>query len=151
MTTTELPRTWRPWGTRLAAYAFGLMLVALTATVWIAWGPEVRSRFTFFQKATLVVLGLMFLSLLHALVRSRVTALPDALVVVNGYRTHRLDWAEPLAVVLRRGAPFATVDLSDGSTLALWAIQGSDGDRAAAAVRELRAVLDVQSRTERDD
>jgi hypothetical protein len=151
MATTELPRTWRPFGARLMAYVLGFLLVALTATVWIAWGPDVRARFTFFQRATLVLLGLMGLSILHALVRSRVTARQDGLVVVNGYRSHRLEWAEVIAVSLRRGAPFATLDLSDGTTLTIWAIQGSDGERANAAVRELRAAMAAQSPAGPDD
>ncbi|HET9501772.1 MAG TPA: PH domain-containing protein [Marmoricola sp.] len=151
MTRTELPRTWRPLGTSLAGVGFGLMLVVLSLVLWIAWGADVRSRFTFFQKATVVALGVAFLAILHALVRCRVTARSDGLVVVNGYRSRHFDWAQPVAVNLRRGAPFATLDLSDGSTLSLWGIQGSDGGRAVRAVQQLRGVLAEQSRTERDD
>lgn len=147
----QLPRTWRPFGVRFASYAFGGMLLALTLTVWIAWGPEVRSRFTPFQKGTILFLGFLGFACLHALIRSRVTATADALTVVNGYRTRRFDWAEVVGCALRRGAPFATLDLSDGTSLSLYGIQGSDGSRATTAVRELREATAQQSRTERND
>ena len=48
-----------------------------------------------------------------------------------------------VAAHLGRGAPWATLDLDDGTTVAAMGIQGSDGDRALQALRELRAVLDA--------
>ncbi|MDX6359370.1 MAG: hypothetical protein QOH37_2424, partial [Nocardioidaceae bacterium] len=50
-----------------------------------------------------------------------------------------------------RGAPWAAMDLSDGTTIPVMGIQGSDGDRAVAAVREFRRVLAERTRTDRDD
>ena len=38
-----------------------------------------------------------------------------------------------IALPLRRGAPWAELDLSDGTTVSVMAIQGSDGDRAKTA------------------
>jgi hypothetical protein len=80
-------------------------------------------------------------------VRSRVTAAPDGLTVVNGYRRRDLDWAQVLGVSLRRGAPWAGLDLSDGTTISVLAIQGSDGARAVTAVRALRALIEERSGT----
>lgn len=147
----SLPRTWRPFGARIAATVLGAMLLAVVLTVWIAWGADVRSRFTPFQKSTLVFLGLMALGCWFALVRSRVTAHRGGVTVVNGYRRRELEWSQVVAVNLRRGAPWAGLDLSDGTSISLLAIQGSDGQRAIAAVRELRALVTANSPTERDD
>jgi hypothetical protein len=100
-----------------------------------------QAQFTPFQKLTMVGLfGLGFL-VWFALVRSRVVAEKDRLIVVNGYRTHVYEWAEVVSITLVRGAPWATLDLSDGTTMSALAIQGSDGDRARVAVRQLRALL----------
>lgn len=147
----SLPRTWRPFGARIAATVLGAMLLAVVLTVWIAWGADVRSRFTPFQKSTLVFLGLMALGCWFALVRSRVTAHQGGVTVVNGYRRRELEWSQVVAVNLRRGAPWAGLDLSDGTSISLLAIQGSDGQRAIAAVRELRALVTANSPIERDD
>jgi len=46
-----------------------------------------------------------------------------------------------VAIHLPPGAPWAVLDLADGTTCPVMAIQGSDGGRAKAAVREVRALL----------
>ncbi|MCZ4500735.1 MAG: hypothetical protein JWQ74_3290 [Marmoricola sp.] len=136
-----LPHTWRPFGARLVGTVLGVMLFALVMAVWILFGPDVRARFTVFQKSTLVFLGLLALGVWFALMRSRVTAAEDGVVVVNGYRQHEFTWAQVVAVNLRRGAPWAGIDLSDGTSLSAVAIQSSDGDRAIRAVVELRRLV----------
>ncbi len=78
----------------------------------------------------------------HALARSRVVAREDGLLVVNGYRRRSFTWPEVVAVRIPPGAPWASLDLSDGTSVAVMGIQGSDGARASAAVRELRGYLD---------
>jgi hypothetical protein len=66
----------------------------------------------------------------------------DALVVVNGFRTHELAWEQVLAIHLPEGAPWATLDLADGTTISAMAFQGSDGKVARDGVRQLRALID---------
>ena len=61
--------------------------------------------------------------------------------MVNGYRRHDYEWAEVLAVHLPPGAPWAVLDLADGTSQSAMGIQGSDGARAQRAVRELRLLL----------
>jgi hypothetical protein len=73
--------------------------------------------------------------------RSRVVAERDRLVVVNGYRRHEYSWPEVLAVHLPPGAPWAVLDLADGTSAPAMGIQGSDGGRARLAVRQLRTLL----------
>ncbi len=126
---------------RVAAGALGLMLIALIVAVWIGLGAEVRSQFTTFQRATLVFIAMLLVGCWNALVRSRVTASTAGLTVVNGYRTRRYEWSQVIGVSLRRGAPWGTLDLSDGTTISLIGVQGSDGQRARRAVREIRATI----------
>ena len=89
---------------------------------------------------TLVALGLLAASLGYALSRSRVVAETDRLVVVNGYRRHEYEYAQVVEAYMPPGAPWVTLDLADGTTVSAMGIQGSDGLRAQAALRELRAV-----------
>ena len=138
----SLPHTWRPFGARIAVIALGTMLVVICAFAWFGFDPEIRAKFTFFQRSTLIGLGLLAGAVGHALARSRVVASETGLAVVNGYRRRDYAWAEVIAVHLPPGAPWATIDLADGTTTSLLAIQGSDGDRARAAVRALRTLLD---------
>jgi hypothetical protein len=146
-----LPHTWRPHGVRVAATVLGGMLLALVVVVWFAWGENTRSAFTWGQRTTLAGFGLLGLTAWHALVRTRVSADGRGLTVVNGYRRREFEWSQVVGVNLRRGAPWAGLDLSDGTSISMVGIQGSDGARAVRAVRELRTLVAANTPTENDD
>jgi hypothetical protein len=137
-----LPHTWRPLGPRIAAAVAGGTLFFVTALLWIGFDDETRASVTPFQRGTVVAFGLLGAVLLYALIRSRVQAHPDRLVVVNGYRRHTYDWAEIVAVRFNPGAPWVSLDLADGTSAPALGIQASDGARAQRAVRQLRLLLD---------
>ena len=147
----RLPHTFRPFGVRMAVFVFGALLVVVAGVVWFTFPVEIRDKFTTFQRGTIIVLGLAFLALGWGLARCRVEARQDGLRVVNGYRSRRLEWSEVLAVSMKPGNPWAVLDLSDGTTAQALGIQASDGARARRQVRELRHMVDVLTRTERDD
>jgi hypothetical protein len=130
---------------RIAAAVLGSVLLVVAVGTWFAFPADIRDEFTAFQVVTILFLGLMFYSAGFALARSRVVARADGLLVVNGYRARRFEWAEVVAVTLRPGSPWAVLDLSDGTTVAAMGIQGSDGARARAAVRQLRVLVDEMS------
>ncbi len=117
---------------------------------WFTFDAETRARFTVFQRGTLVFLGLIAFAAGFALVRSRVVAETSRLVVVNGYRKRTYEWAEVLAIHLPPGAPWAVLDLADGTSAPAMGIQGSDGGRARqrrarGAQRDCR-ILGVRAR-----
>lgn len=138
----SLPHTWRPFGARIAVIFFGTMLVVICAFAWFGFDPEIRAKFTLFQRSTIVFIGLLYAFAGSAIARSRVVASESGLLVVNGYKRHDYEWAEVISIHLPPGAPWATIDLADGTTASLLAIQGSDGDRARDAVRALRSIID---------
>lgn len=142
---TPLPHTWRPVGVRLAVVGLGLMLLVVCAAAWFGFDESVRDRFNLLQRATLLVMGAGFVVCGWALGRARVTAEMEALVVVNGFRTHRLQWEQVLAIHLPGGAPWATLDLADGTTVSAMAFQGSDGRHARDGVRQVRALINRAS------
>ncbi len=145
-----LPHTWRPFGARLVGTVLGAMVLVLVIAVWILLGPATRARFTPFQLGTLVFLGLIALAVWFALMRSRVTVAEEGVTVVNGYRRRDFAWSQLVAVNLRRGAPWAGLDLSDGTSLSALAIQSSDGDRAVRAVHDLRRLITENTHIDRD-
>jgi len=144
---SDLPVTWRPLGPRVVGIAIASGLVVILAFSWFGFDDETRAKFTTFQRGTLLALGLLAGSVLYALIRSRAEAHADRLVVVNGYRRREFEWAEIIAVHLPPGAPWVTLDLADGETASVMGIQGSDGDRAREAVRQLRLIVQRQSMT----
>ena len=72
-------------------------------------------------------------------------AYADRLVVMNGYVRHEFEWPQIVAARLPPGAPWVTLDLADGETASVMGIQGSDGARARAALRELKALVEAAS------
>ncbi len=138
----SLPHTWRPMGVRIAVIGFGLMLLVVCAAAWFGFDESVRDRFNILQRMTLLVLGAGFAVIGWALGRARVTATADGLVVVNGFKARHLEWEQVLGIHLPEGAPWATLDLADGTTISAMALQGSDGRVARDGVRQLRALID---------
>ena len=147
----RLPHTFRPFGVRMAVYAFGGLLVLVTAVIWFTLPGDIRAKFTTFQRGTVIVLGLGFLAIGWGLARCRIEARREGLKVVNGYRVRRLEWSEVVAVSMKPGSPWAVLDLSDGTASVALGIQASDGARARRQVLELRRMVEVLTRTERDD
>ncbi len=89
--------------------------MVVCAFTWIGFDADTRAKFTIFQRRTMLALGLLAFAIWYALVRSRVVAQDERLVVVNGYRRHEFDYAQVVAVHLPPGAPWATLDLADGT------------------------------------
>jgi hypothetical protein len=142
MTTPETTSTtFRPFGIRIAAVVLGALLVGVTAGIWLAFPQDVRDQFTTFQRVTVLAFGVAAAVAIFALARSRIEARSDGLLAVNGYNSHFYPWQEVAGVTLRAGGPWAILELADGSTAPAMGIQGSDGSRAVAQVKKLRAIL----------
>jgi hypothetical protein len=135
----------------VASVGFAVALLVTLGAIWVAFPENVQEQFTPFQKLTVLVMVLGAFVIGHALSRCRVDADEGGLTVVNGYRTHRLEWNQVVAVTLRPGNPWALLDLSDGTTRSAMGIQGSDGRLAQRQVRQLRALVEAHSGSEPRD
>ena len=136
----RLPMVWRPVLTRVVLLGLAVLSLGFFCTIAVL-GPDDWHRH---DRVGLGVCGLVFALVLAVLARPVAKADPQGLTVVNFVRSRRLDWAEILGVNLRRGDPWVLLDLSDGSTLAVVAIQPGSGLRQAVqAARELRACVDL--------
>lgn len=138
-------------GVRVAGYVGAGTLVTISLGIWFAFDAETRGRFTWFELSTIFVLTVGVAAAGFALTRSRIDLREEGLVVVNGYKRRELAWSQILAVNLGRGAPWAVLDLSDGTSVSAMAIQASDGGRATRHVRLLRRLVAENSRTVNDN
>lgn len=129
--------TWRPRRARIIPYVLAVVVVFGVVVLAVA----MPSNWALGDRIGLVVIGLIVAGILHMLARSRITADDRGLTIVNGLRTHEYEWAEVLGVSMSEGAPWPTLDLADGSTVAAMGIQASDGDRARRAIAELTALV----------
>ncbi len=137
----SIPHTWRPLGVRIVGIAGGIFLLVAFAALWILLPGSVQEDFDLFQRGTAIVLGIGIAVLFWALTRSRITATDRGLTVVNGLKTHEFEYAQVVAIRLTSGAPWAVLDLADGTTCSVLALQAADGDRARFGVRQVRSLL----------
>ena len=143
-----LPVRFRPYGVRVAAVVFSVLLLGTLTAVFVALPDEIQRGFSFLQWLTVGGMVLGALVIANALARCRVDCDEEGVTVVNGYRTYRFVWGQVVAVTLRPGDPWTGLDLSDGTTRAAMGIQGSDGQRARRQARQLRALTEARAAEE---
>jgi hypothetical protein len=56
-----------------------------------------------------------------------------------------LEWAQVVSVRFGGGGPWVTLDLSDGDTLAVMAVQRADGEHGTAEARRLATLVALHS------
>ena len=127
--------TYRPVGARIVAYGASVALVVMTVVIGVALPSDIT--FTVAELITLALtLGAM-LAVLHGIGRSYVRADDTGLEILNGYRRHHIGWDRIKGISMNTGAPWPTLVLKDDDRVLLFAIQGSDGGAARAAVQDL--------------
>lgn len=127
------------------------VFAAMMAFLWLMLPAHARAEFGWFERLTMLAVFAAILAVLYGVFRTRVTASERGISVTNGYRRHELYWAEIIALSLTDHRPWALLDLTDGSTVAVMALQTSDGPRATRLAHELSLMIADHSRTERDD
>jgi hypothetical protein len=112
-------------------------------------GPQADARHTGWSVGDRVVLIACGLVVAAALWRfASIRAMPSArgLVIRNLVLTRTLDWSQVIRVQFGGGAPWVSVDLDDTDTVAVMAIQKSDGAFGRAEAARLSALVQVHSR-----
>lgn len=85
----------------------------------------------------------------YALVKAKPTA--EGLHVQNLIVSRDVPWAQIVNVQFGGGAPWLVLELDDTETLAVMAVQRSDGDFATAEAQRLAALVEANNRRSRND
>jgi len=112
---------------------FGIIAVVMPAQVDGRWG--LGDRLMFFGLGVAIA----FLAWRYA----SIIAVPSraGLVVRNLVLTRTLEWAEVVGIQFGGGEPWVTLDLEDGDTVAVMAIQKADGPLAGREASRLAALV----------
>lgn len=141
----------RPVRGRRTAIVIGVaqaVVLAWVAAAMASTGPEAAHWYDRF--GVLLVAGSIGAMLWRF---ARLEAVPDdgGLVVRNLAGDRPLEWAQIVHVRFGGGSPWVTLDLADGESLAVMAVQRADGPRSEAEARRLATLVALHSRTDRDD
>ncbi len=132
---------------RRVTQVLGVMTVAGAAFIMIAVPQLENVRFGVADQAGTALLAAVICWLLWR--QGAVRAVPDerGLTVRNFIYTRTVEWAEIVSVTFGEGNPWVQLDLSDGDTLAVMAIQRADGARGVAESRRLATLVALHEPT----
>ncbi|CAA9323783.1 MAG: hypothetical protein AVDCRST_MAG29-609 [uncultured Nocardioidaceae bacterium] len=139
MTSPDGIVTYRPLGSRVAAAVGSVCLVAVLAVMWFAFPQSVRDAFKLVEILTLLLFLAASLAILYGIARTSVTYDDSRIRIRNGFRHHEVDWSDVDSLWMDRGMPWATLTTTGGQRVLVMAVQASDGDRATAQLRKMRA------------
>jgi hypothetical protein len=126
--------------TEFVVVAVPALFVARSGPGSFSWGD----RLSILALGTLIAAGIFRFSMLSAI------AGEDGLMVHNLIRTTRLEWAQIVSVRFGGGNPWVLLDLDDGDTMAVMAIQRADGRRGEDEARRLSTLVALHSQTPHD-
>jgi hypothetical protein len=147
--TVPVNHVFRPLWATVAALAVGALAVAgiLFVGLGAAAPGSTDSRISdpragdTVDRALFVLLVVLIVVLMWRLGGVYAKAAPSGLVVRNIIRTTRLEWPQILAVQLSAHDSWVMLDVADGTTLAVMAIQRADGNRGIRDVQRLAALV----------
>lgn len=139
-------RRFRPRSTVIVAIIVSVLLFAWELfLLWVIFLREGDLPYNAGTWALVVLIGLV-LVYRHGTVRADVSE--NGVMIRNLFRNHTLQWPQIIAV--RMGEhPWVQLDISDGTTIAVMAIQRADGERGKSEAKRL-ATLVHQHGTARD-
>ncbi len=126
----------RPRNARRVAWALLALVGAAVAGLMVA-SFTTLAEFGWVDRALTVLFAGAGAVIIHR--QATVVAIPHeaGLRIRNLFVTTELEWAQIVRVNFMRGHPWVTLDLSDGDTVAVMAIQSADGERGLAEARRL--------------
>jgi hypothetical protein len=147
VTREELHAPFRPRRARFSALAIAaaqFVLLAVVAVLLPGTGPV---AFQWYDRLGVVAVGGAVAWFLSRFALLEATPSEGGLRVRNLFVVTELEWAQVVAVRFGGGGPWVTLDLSDGDTLAVMAVQRADGEHGAAEARRLATLVELHSRS----
>jgi hypothetical protein len=132
----------RPQKVRRIAIPVAVALVVIFAVVAVLLkSGSTGVRFGLSDQVSIAGIGVLLGCAVLLLIRPRVVADADGVEVRNVLFGQKVPWSMIQAVSFPDGAPWARLELPHDEYVPVAAIQAADGERAVAAIRELRALL----------
>jgi hypothetical protein len=144
-TREELHAPFRPRRARFSALAIAaaqFVLLAVVAVLLPGTGPV---AFQWYDRLGVVAVAGAVAWFLSRFALLEATPTETGLRVRNLFVVTELAWAQVVDVRFGGGDPWVTLDLSDGDTLAVMAVQRADGELGTAEARRLATLVALHS------
>ncbi|WGW13781.1 PH domain-containing protein [Saxibacter everestensis] len=140
----EQLRVFAPRRARFVMIPLAVIVMLGFIVIGIGLRGEGVEGFDLFDQLSLLGLGALFVGIMLWMVSVRARPSGSGLYVRNLVRARRLTWAEIVAVRFEylSGDPWVTLDLADGTTLAVMAIQRADGEYGLREAERLSSLVD---------
>jgi hypothetical protein len=112
---------------------FGFVAAFISSTPSTQWGAV--------DRVLLASVGWLLAAVFWRYATIRAVPTRESLVVRNLFTTRRLVWAQIVGVQFGLGMPWPTLELNDFDTVAVMAIQRSDGARSELEASRLAALV----------
>ncbi len=143
------PIDYKPRKSRIGAWVGAVLFAGTTFGLSFTLGtrsPE-GGTLTVADQVAMVGIGLVGAGVILSFLRLRVRADADGIEVRNVVSTHRLPWEVVVDLSLPDRMQWAIMELADDDEISIMAVQITDKERAAEAIRHLRALLEQSRRS----
>lgn len=142
------PLDYKPRKSRIGAWIGGIMFAGAFIALSFSLGAQTEGGGAVHpaDQAGMIGLGLIGGGIILWFLRLRVRADEHGIEIRNVTSTHRLPWELVTDISLADRVQWATVELADDDEVSIMAIQMTDKERAVAAIKHLRALLEQSRR-----
>ncbi len=141
----------RPVRGRRVALSLALAQAVVLVTVAFAAPGSGYGAFHWPDRLGVVGVAALVAAGLWRLGDVRAVPTESGLTVRNLVTSRTLEWAQIVAVRFGGGPPWLILDLDDGQTLPVMAVQRADGPAGQVQARRLATLVALHTRTERTD
>lgn len=149
--TEDAYATFRPRRSRIVSIGTAIAVVVVFGITAFTIPHGGVTGWSTADSVAMFVFGLAVAAFLlrYALVRAKPTR--DGLHVRNLIVSREIPWAQIVNVQFGGGAPWLVLELDDTETLAVMAVQRSDGEFASTEAQRMAALVEANNRRDRDD
>ena len=140
-----LPHVWRPRRARIVGLGMAAVVAAGGIAFAVALPYSASSPYGPGDRIGIAIVALVIAGGLLVLIRPRLDADESGLTVTNFLHRRRVGWAEVVGLDMAPTESWLALDLSDGTSLPVVAVQTADGARFRRSVAELQALLDARA------
>ena len=124
----------------IVVLAYVALSIALTVIEWKSWHG--------YDIVWMNLLGLLFGFVVWRVGSIEARPSHDGLTVRNIFSTHFYEWNQIIDAHLPLSSSWAVLDLNDGTTTSVMAIQHSDAGRAQNEINRLRTLIETNTKGE---